>query len=58
MNYNPPKSLRHLDNLSDPEEPDDDRDKSPNPANKYLKDEILFSPNFGGEKTMENNDED
>lgn len=29
------------------------RTKSPNPANRYLKDPIIFSPKFGGEKAIE-----
>lgn len=38
----------------EPEDDDDDRiNKSPNPANRYLKDPIIFSPKFGGEKAIE-----
>lgn len=50
--------MKHLDNLDDPVEPDDDISASPNPANRYLKDEILFSPSFGGEKSMDNADDE
>ena len=35
------------------QEAEDRKTKSPNPANRYLKDPIIFSPKFGGEKAIE-----